>query len=285
MCNEVLGHPLSKKVKELSSEVQTIFPNKRFHIDKPENAPKELGAVQPDCDAFTRPDITEYIAIWIRTDLPNEEFNAVLAEELLHHKQAYEGFPEITNLRPLKPEINYRCFAEEIHTFGLEICSVICDLDAHRRMQTIPINIEPLLATDLRHFRNAIAEKNASEDSLKELKAGRATFTAFPKYLLWWFDLLELGFSKYVSAWQDEIRPWLVNVMPDTLKRWDELTTFIHNNPIIDAESAKQAITVVCERLLSGVPTLEPKTTCGISVPSLCQSSPSLNLHHPKESP
>lgn len=280
MCNEVLGQPLSKKVKELISEVQTIFPNKQFHIGKLEDLAKESGVRQPmqDCIAASSPAITECIAIWIRADLPNEEFNAVLAEELLHHKQAYEGFPEIIDLRP-------RGLTYEIFTFGLEISSIICDLDAHRRMETSRINIEPLLVTDLRNLRNSITELNASEENLNALKDGFAKVSYFPKYLLFWFDLCELGFPKYVSAWQDEIRPWFVNVMPDTLRRWDELTTFIHNNPIIDAESAKQAITIVFESLLSRTPILKPRPTRGRPFASFCQSSPSPDLHQSKELP
>jgi hypothetical protein len=291
MCDKkVIGQSLNKEVKELILDVQTIFPKKQLHIAKLEDAAKELAnldMVQPktDCLAFTLPAITECIAIWIRADLLNEEFNAVLAEELFHHKQAYEGFPEITCLRPLRPEINYQRNFSEIHTFGLEICSIICDLDAHRRMEAIQINIEPLLATDLRNLRDSIKVLNSSEAKLKALKAGVAKVSFFPKYLLFWFDLYELGFSTYVSTWQNEIRPWLVNVMPDTLRLWDELTTFIHSNPIIDAESAKQAIIFVFEKLLSGIPTLEPKKTFGISCPSLCQSLSSPNLHNSKELP
>lgn len=267
MYNEVLGQPIDKKINELMSEIQAIFPTKELHIRKLEDAAKELevGAIQLDCDAFCDPAITNYIAIWIKADLPNEEFNAILAEELLHHKQAYEGFPEIIALQPKKPDIAYRDIYE-IHNFGLQIVSIICDLDAHRRMLTIPINIEPLLATDLRNFQNTIKEINASADKLKALKTRYAKFTVFPKYLLWWFDLCELGFPKYVSFWNQEIRPWLTKVMPDTIGIWDYLTGFIHKNPIIDSDSAKQALDLVFDVLLDGVPTLERKKTHGKSL-------------------
>jgi hypothetical protein len=264
---EVLGQPLSQKVKELISEVQTIFPNKGFHIAKFEDASKELGSMQPmtDCIGASLPAITEFIAIWIRTDLPNEEFNAVLAEELLHHKQAYEGFPEIIDLRP-------RGFTSEIDDFVMEISSIICDLDAHHRMKTTGLDIEPLLATDLRNIRNSIKLLNSSEANIAPLKAGLATVSYFPKYLLFWFDLCDLGFLKYNSIWQNEINPWFIDVMPDTLRRWDELTTFIHNNPIINAESAKKAITIICQSLLYRTPTLRPKITHGISFPYLSKT-------------
>jgi hypothetical protein len=267
MYNKVLGQPITKEIKELMSEVQTIFPNKQFHISKLEDSITELGtSTVPNCIAFSDTTITDYIAIWIRTDLPIEEFNVVLAEELLHHKQAYEGFPEITCLRPIRPEISYNSRASEIYRFGLEICSIICDLDAHRQMKTIQINIEPLLATDLRNLRNSIDELNSSELNLKALKAGLAKFSFFPKYLLFWFDLFDLGFQEYISIWQAEIRPWFVKVMPDTMKIWNNLTDFIHSNPIANKESAEKALIITFESLLSGVPTLAPKKTSDKSI-------------------
>jgi hypothetical protein len=281
----ILGHPISNEVKQLLSEVQAFFPNKSYHIGKLEDAEKELGVVQPkpDCDAVCQPAITEFIAIWIKTCLPDEEFNAVLAEELLHNKQAYLGFPEIVSLQPNRAEISYRGNEKSVYSFGCEIISIICDLDAHRQMATLKINLEPLVATDVRHCRDAIVEASSSEAKLTFLKAGSCHVTAFPHYLLWWYDVFELGLSRYVSVWQDEIKPWFDRVMPETMKIWDELTVYVHNNPVADAESANRVITVIFEKLLSGTPTLKPKKTSGISVPSLSKNFSSPYKHHPEQ--
>lgn len=99
----ILEHPLNKKVQELKHQVQAIFPNKKYHIGKLANAMLEQDKeVKKECFAVSMPEITECIAIWINPDLPNEEFNSVLAEELLHHMQAYEKFPTIVGLQAIK---------------------------------------------------------------------------------------------------------------------------------------------------------------------------------------
>ena len=80
----ILGQLLNEKVQYLKSQVQALFPNKKYHIGKLEYATEEQGKeVRTDCFAVSMPEITECIAIWINPDLPNEEFNGVLAEGAL----------------------------------------------------------------------------------------------------------------------------------------------------------------------------------------------------------
>lgn len=268
----ILGHQLNKKVQDLKSQVQGIFPNKKYHIGKLANATEEQGKeIKTDCLAVSMPEITECIAIWINPDLPNEEFNGVLAEELLHHMQAYEEFPTIVGLQPTKIGVNFAPFASQLEAFCKNLVSVICDLDAHSRMLNYGIDLESLLATDLRLVRNAIDESNLSESKLTELRAGKATVASFPNYLLWWFDLYELGFSKYVKIWNGEIRPWFAQTLSDdSIQCWGELTEFVHNNPVTDSQSAKKALRTICERLVCGTPIFASIRTSGRSVQSLC---------------
>jgi len=268
----ILGQMLNKKVQYLKSQVQARFPNKKYHIGKLANAMEEQGKeVRTDCFAVSMPEITECIAIWINPDLPNEEFNSVLAEELFHHIQAFEQYPTIVGLNPVKLGVNFAPFASQLEAFCKNLVSIVCDLDAHSRMLDYGINLETILATDLRLVRNAIAEASSSQSKLAELRTGKATISSFPTYLLWWFDLCELGFSKYVKIWNEEIRPWFVQKLSkETMECWDELTEFIHNNPVTDSQSAERALRTICERLVCGTPSFAQIRTSGRSVPHLC---------------
>lgn len=161
--------------------------------------------------------------------------------------------------------------ATSLEGFCKDLVSIIYDLNAHSRMLNYGIDLEPLLATDLKLVRNAIACANSSESKLIDLKAGRATIVSFPNYLLWWFDLCEAGLSKYATMWKDEIRPWFIQALSgDTIRSWNELTEFIHNNPVNNSQSAKQTLTIICERLVCGTPIFDQIRTSGRSVPNLC---------------
>jgi hypothetical protein len=268
----ILGQLLNEKVKCLKSHVQVLFPNKKYHIGELANAMEEQDKeVKTDCIAVSMPEITECIAIWINPDLPNEEFNSVLAEELFHHIQASEQYPTIVGLNATKRGVNFTRFASQLEAFCKNLVSIICDLDAHSRMLDYGIDLETILATDLRLVTNAIAESDSSESKLIELRQGKAIISSFPPYLLWWFDLCELGFPKYVKIWNEDIRPWFVQKLSkDTMECWDELTEFIHNNPVTDSKSAERAIRVICERLVCGTPNFVPIRTSGRSVSHLC---------------
>jgi hypothetical protein len=268
----ILEQLLTKEVQQLKSEVQTLFPNKKYHIGYLEDVMKELGKeVRTDCFAVSMPEITECIAIWIKSNLSNNEFNAVLAEELFHHMQAAEQYPTIYGLNPTKMEVNFARCASQLEAFCKNLVSIISDLDAHSRMIDYGIDLETLIVTDLRLVKNAIAESNSDQSKLEELKKGKATISCFSIYLLWWFDLCELGFSKYVKIWNEEIRPWFVQKLStDTIECWDELTEFVNKNPVTNPKSAERALKTICERLVSGTPSFAPIPINGRSVPSLC---------------
>ena len=268
----ILGQLLTERVQYLKSKVQTLFPNKKYYIGDYRNAVEEQGKeVRTDCFAVSMPEITECIAIWINPALPNSEFNAVLAEELFHHIQASEQYSTIVGLNPTRMGVNFAPFASHLEAFCKNLVSIICDLDAHSRMLDYGIDLETLIATDLRCARNAIAESNSSKAKLAELQEGKATVSSFPSYLLWWFDLYELGFSKYMKIWNEEIRPWFVQKLSkDTIECWDELTEFVHNNPVVNSQSAERVLKAICERLVCGTPSFEPMKTRGRSVPNLC---------------
>ena len=268
----ILGQMLTEKVQHLKSKVQALFSNKKYHIGELARAIEEQGKeVRADCFAVSMPEISECIAIWINPDLPNSEFNAVLAEELFHHIQASEQYPTIVGLNPTKMTAKFVAPASLFEAFCKNLVSIVCDLDAHSRMLDYGIDLETIIVTDLRLVRNAIAESNSSQSKLEEFKKGKATVSSFSIYLLWWFDLCELGFSKYVKIWNEEIRPWFVQKLSkDTIECWDELIEFVHNNPVTDSKSAERALRTICERLVCGTPIFDRIRTSGRSVPHLC---------------
>ena len=95
--------------------------------------------------------------------------------------------------------------------------------------------------------------------------------TSFPSYLLWWFDLCELGFPKYVTIWNKEIKPWFdQNLSKNNNECWDELVEFVHNNPVTNSQSVEKALKIICERLVCGTPRFASIRTSGRSVPNLC---------------
>jgi hypothetical protein len=268
----VLGHLLNERIKELKAQIQLLFPNKKFHIGELSQVKAEQGKdVQADCLAVSMPEITECIAIWINSKLPTVEFNSVLAEELFHHKQAFEEYSTIIGLDSLK---QYSCFKQDakvLEALCEELVSIVLDLDAHSRMRYSSIDLEPILSTELRFVNEAIAECISSVSKLAELKAGKATISAFAKYLLWWFDLYELGVPSYVKTWNEKIRPWFVeNLQEGNMDCWDELTEFIHNNPVTNPRSAEMALTTICQRLFFGKPVFAKIRISGRSVPTLC---------------
>lgn len=268
----ILGHQLNERVRELKSQVQTIFPNKRYHIGKLADALTEQGnPVKTDCFAVSMPEITECIAIWINPALSNDEFNSVLAEELYHNIQASENFPTIIGLDPIRFGTNFARYALQLEAYCKDLVSIICDLDAHRRMARNGIDLNPLLKTDLQLVRNAIDQAIASESKLTELKAGKASVASFPLYLLWWFDLYEMGFPEYSTIWNKEIREWFAKTLPtENIKIWDGLTAYVHNNPVVDSQSAKLVLDFICRELLYGAPCFVSVRTSGRSVPNLC---------------
>ena len=113
--------------------------------------------------------------------------------------------------------VTFTQFASQLEAFCKNLVSIVCDLDAHFRMLDDGIDLETLLATDLRLVRNAIAESNSSQSKLAELRTGKATVSSFPTYLLWWFDLCELGFSKYVKFGTRKLDPGLFKSYLKTL--------------------------------------------------------------------
>jgi|WetSurMetagenome_2_1015567.scaffolds.fasta_scaffold26128_5 hypothetical protein len=268
----ILGHLLNEQVKELKSQIQLLFPDKKYHIGELTKAKEEQGKdVNTDCLAVSMPEITECIAIWLNSKLPSVEFNSVLAEELFHHKQAFEKYSTIIGLNPTKQGVNFSRVATYLEALCKELVSIVLDLDAHSRMRDSNIDLEPILSTDLRFVSEAIAESASSFSKLAELKDGKATISAFPNYLLWWFDLNELGVPSYVKTWNEKIRPWFVqNLSKDNMECWDELTEFIHNHPVTDSRSAEIALTIICQRLFFGTPVFSQIRTSGRSVSNLC---------------
>lgn len=263
----ILGQLLTEKVQHLKSKVQTLFPNKKYHIG-------DLGdlmkAGMTDCIAVAIPEISRYIFIGINPDLHNSEFNTVLAEELFHHIQASEQYPTIVGLNLTKMSDKFVVSESLFEELCKKLCSKIYDLDAHPRMLDYGINLETIIAKDLMLVRNEIAESNSSEAKLAKLQEYKTTVFYFSTYLLWWFDLCELGFSKYVKIWNNEIRPWFVQKLSkDTLDCWDELTEFVHNNPVTNSQSAERVLRAICERLVCRTPIFAPIPISGMSIKSV----------------
>lgn len=189
-----------------------------------------------------------------------------MAEELIHHLQAYQQFPEITCLESMSC-VSLEPFRNSLTNFRQEITSIIYDINAHLAMKQREISLNQILQSDLKNARNAIADANSSPQKLRELKEGKGKISGFPQYLLWWFDLFELGHYPYVDYWRKEINPWFCeHVNESVMRTWEELTGFIHQYPVIDPLSAQRALTEICMTLLNCVPTFSPKRTSGRSL-------------------
>lgn len=267
----VLGHPLDPKVITLAEETQRAFPSKELLIHPIQLAEKESGKadLDPKAPAVSMPEISGYIAIWIKREFSTEEFNAVLAEELIHHLQACHQFPEVISFKsivsvPLEP---YRSL---LTRFRQDMCSIVYDIDAHREMKHRGIDLDPILREDLRNVRDAISEANSSPRKLRELREGRGKVRVFPQYLLWWFDLFKLDFHPYTNHWRKEINPWFwEHVNEGVMRTWEELTKFVQKHPIVNSLSAQRALTEISKTLLECVPTFRPKRVSGRSIQGL----------------
>jgi len=238
-CTRVfLGHQLTPQVDRLVEAVESAFPQKQLRIREYNWAEYELGErVDPASQALARPDVTSWIAIWIKETLPDNEFNSTLAEELIHHLQAAQGF---TNLRALS-QVG-QTLVRDCH---FALTSKLLDIHAHAQMQERQIDTDVLTRCDARmavELVSNMSEDPTELDKLRGAEAGpllvngrRATRVVcvvnFPIYLQYWsrirlssdpeirnaWRILESFFDRYswrlVDFWNDildGVRPHLI---------------------------------------------------------------------------
>lgn len=253
----IMGHCVSDELRKLFEEVECAFPSKRLLIHPYKFAERESGKqVKPKAKAVSMPEIDDYIAIWIKQNLPTDEFNAVLAEEALHHLQAKEGWSEIRGLNLY--------LGSSAKSITDNLTSTIFDLGAHQEMMRRRINLKPLLQDDMIRIKQAIRAAKGSSQTLRKLKGGRSRRCGFPDYLLWWFNLYALGIKPYRNEWKRKIRPWFdKHVNPNVMKEWDSLTGFVLQFSTLDANSARRIIVQTCQVLFGCNPILGPRGTSG----------------------
>ena len=266
----LLSHPLDPKVIALAEEVQGAFPSKELLIHTIQLAEKESGkTVDSQAPAVSMPEISGYIAIWIKQEFSTEEFNAVLAEELIHHLQAYHQFPEIISLEPISG-VALEPYRNLLTGFRQDLCSTVYDIDAHRKMKQRGMGLDPILRGDLTNVRHAISEACSSPQKLRELRKGQGRISGFPQYLLWWFDLYELNFPLYVDRWKKEINPWFwEHINENVMRTWKELTRFVQRRPIVNSPSAQRALTEIFRTLPKCIPAFRPKRISGREIQAL----------------
>lgn len=259
----ILGHRISAGVQELVYEVLYAFPSKELLIHPYDLADVESGKqVDPKAQAVSMPEIDEYIVIWIKPNLETEEFNAVLAEELVHHLQAKDGFCQISGLIPL-PGFHYNPVAI-IKGFTDPLTSCVWDIASRSTIIEKKIDVSPLLKMDYRNAMHAINEAKSSPEKFEKLKRGEGRISNFPNYLLWWYDLSKLNIKPFSELWKDEVYPGFEDVMNyDVLNEWNELTSFVGEFDKIGKDDANQIMTKVCEQLIGARPVLERKRTRG----------------------
>lgn len=271
----VLGHPLDPKVIALAEEVQGAFPSKELIIHPIQLAEKESGkTVDSQAPAVSMPEISGYIAIWIKQEFSTEEFNAVLAEELIHHLQAYHQFPEVISLKSILG-VTLDPYRNLLTDFRQDLCSNVYDIDAHREMKQRGVGLDPILRGDLTNVKHGISEASSSPQKLRQLRKGQGRISGFPQYLLWWFDLFELNFSLYVDRWRKEINPWFwEHINENVMRTWEELTMFVQRHPIVNPPSAQRALTEIFRTLLNSIPAFRPKRVSGREIEALLVKQP-----------
>lgn len=194
-----------------------------------------------------------------------------MAEEIVHHLQAKEGFPEIVNLFPLGYHYPYNLQVIK-EKFADPLISVIFDIASRRYLLERGINIIPLLKRDLKNVRNAMNEALKNPVKLKKLRLGDEyiRIANFPNYLLWWYDLYRLGLKPYHAIWENEVYPTFKGIMNSSvLSEWGNLTSFIGEFKVITKNEAALVMEEVCKQLVKAKPKLKQRRTHGRPLKSL----------------
>lgn len=209
---QILGHEVHGEILPLIDEVRAAFPGKILRIAPYERAGQELRReVDPVNSALAEPGIDSYIAVWIKPDLPDEEFQAALAEELFHHLQAANGAGAVDYVEGMNGD------PVAIKAFWHNLSSIAWDLEAHRKLDMLGLHA-PVRPIVMARFRRAV--EHAEENPVPH-QQGMQKFGALPTYILWFWDLHVLGDDEVRTEFAGlQQRLWSISP-PDVRELWE----------------------------------------------------------------
>jgi len=248
-----LDHQLTPQVARLVNEVESAFPQKRLRIREYGSARDELREPVPDVQALARPDVTSWIAIWIKETLSDHEFNSTLAEELIHQLQAAQGF---TNLRFSSP------FGQELLRRGFALTSKLLDIHAHVEMRERQIDTDVLMRYDAQRAIELVQNMSKDHVKLEDLRRAKAgpllvsgewasrviCVQNFPDYLQYWSGIRLCTDPEIESAWQ-RLESFFNNYCRHLLHFWQVVLNSARPDLMIDLETYRRSQAIILEQL------------------------------------
>ncbi len=181
---DILGHPIPAPLHELIREVERAFPHKQLRVAPFENASDELGVPVISANhALTRPDVDKYVAIWIKKELHQSEFESALAEELVHNLQAARGATKVVYVEGMDGP------PEKIEHFWDNVTSTSWDFEARQRVHDSGLHAQSCPFV-LDRLKQAVEIAESNPEPYGQGKHGTAGLC---DYLLWHWELNALG--------------------------------------------------------------------------------------------
>ena len=222
---EFLGHRVNDVLLPVISEVMATFPKKTLRIAPYANASQELQReVDPIHSALAEPNVDAYIAIWIKPELPDEEFQAALGEELIHHLQAADGAGVVDYVQGMTGD------PVSIKEFWHSLSSIVLDLEVHKKLDEFGLHA-PVRPAAMARFRHAI---EYAEQNPESHQRGKQKFGPLPTYLLWFWDLHILGDDETRAEFAGlQQRIWAIS--PDDVRElWERISQKLIGRPAED---------------------------------------------------
>ena len=162
---------LTNKILNQYNILKHFDSSKQLLIHRYEDAARETGDGLIDLNqkAVCKLEAKNYFAVWIKTNLPADEREATILEELIHIEQSYKEFERITS-----------------NTLS-SLNSVIWDLYAHDKIERIGC-FEEIQRSNFEGLKTAIETHMSTGD--------HKNICLDSNMILWWYDLTILDPEK-----------------------------------------------------------------------------------------
>jgi len=260
----ILGHEINKLILILLKNLRS-YSDKQILIHPYEILEEESGIpADPTNMAVSISRYTNYNCIWIKTKVDTKEFNAILAEEIMHLIQIFERYPTITTYKFLTKKRSKQEFYEKMRE---DITKIVFDIDAHYRLYNIGFDILPLIRSDYSQAKKSI--ENIDSDTIQLLSNPFTHAGPFIQYLLWWYDLSEIP-SEFNSLWEDQIYPWYKShINPNTFSLWEDVIEKINKSGLGNAECIQKVLQIIWKNILFCEPSFGVWATSGSSLKTI----------------